>query len=86
MNIYPRETVEFAPITVKVDGIVTTTGIQFTITAKSARPTIWTDAVLLGGKTGVMITGLAVGLYRIWAKVTSSPETPVLDCGLLKIT
>lgn len=86
MNTYPRETTEFQPVTVRVDSVTVTTGIQFAITARSTRPTTWTDAVLLGGKTGVMITGLAVGLYRIWAKVTSSPETPVLDCGLLEIT
>lgn len=34
--------------------------------------------------TGGAIT-LAVGVYRIWVKVTDSPEAPVLKAGLLEV-
>lgn len=86
VNRYPRETVEFQPVVVTIDGQVITAGVQFAITAGSERPTVWLDPVLIGGKAGLMIDGPAPGLYRVWARVTDAPEQPVIDCGTFVIT
>lgn len=86
MATFPRETVEFQPITVTVDGATVTTGVSFAVTAPDARPATFTPATILDGRTGVMIEGLTVGFHRVWAKVASNPETPVIDCGTIRIT
>jgi len=83
---YPRESVEFQPVTVTVDGTPVTTGVQFCITAHGGRPVTWVAPTTLDGKIGVMVTGLTPGLYDIWAQITSSPEIPVIDCGIISIT
>ena len=83
---YPRETVEFAPITITVDGTPVTTGITVALVGNGARPSVWVAPTTLNGKIGVMLTGLAPGLYNVWAKITSSPEIPVIDCGIISVT
>lgn len=83
---YPRETVEFQPITITVDGTPVTTGVTVALVAHGTRPSVWLAPTTLDGKIGVMLTGLTPGLYDVWAKVTSSPETPVVDCGIVSIT
>lgn len=85
-NTYPRETVEFQPVTVTVDAVAVTTGVTFALVADGTRPVTFNTATALGGKIGVMLTGLAPGSWRIYAKVTSAPETPVIDCGVIFIT
>lgn len=85
MNRFPRETVEFQPVTVKVDGVLVTDGVQLTITSGSTRPTVWAPAVTLDGKIGVMVEGLEVGSYTVWAKVSAVPEVPVVRCGWFAI-
>jgi hypothetical protein len=86
VNAYPRESVEFQPVTVTRDGIAVTTGLSFAIVADGARPTTFTAATILGGKAGVMVSGLARGTYRIFAQLDASPEVPVIDCGYFYIT
>ena len=92
MSSYPRETVEFQPITVAVDGAPVTTGVAFSVVAEDAlfpdgtRPGAFTAATTLSGRIGVMVAGLAPGTYRVFAQVTSSPETPVIDCGVFTVT
>jgi len=83
---YPRETVEFQPITITVDGTPVTTGVTVALVANGTRPSEWVAPTTLAGKIGVMLTGLTPGLYNVWAKISSSPETPVIDCGFVSIT
>lgn len=84
--VFERETTEFVPVTVTVDGAITTTAVQFAVTdAFTERPVTWVNAVIIGGKTGFMLQGRAVGSYRVWAKVTDAPETPVIDCGTFRV-
>lgn len=47
---------------------------------------VWdgTTAKLLIGPGGTLT--LADGTYRVWVRVTSAPEIPVLRSGLLQIT
>ena len=84
-NLYERESVEFQPVEVKLDGLVVADGISYAIVPDGERPVDFTDAVVLGGKTGVMIQGLDRGTYRIFAKILNSPEVPIIDCGYFYI-
>ena len=73
-----------APVT--LDDVVTTTGIEYAVTDVSAgtRPTDWTAAYVLDGKTGVLVdaTLLVPGKqYQVWARVSSPPESVVLKAG-----
>lgn len=83
---YPRETVEFQPITVTVDGVEVLTGVTVAVVASGVRPVTYTAPTTLAGKIGVMVTGMALGIYDVWAKVASSPETPVIYCGSFRVT
>lgn len=85
-NSYPRETVEFQPIVITKDGVPVTTGVVTAIVAHGTRPTTWTAATVLGLEIGVMISGLTPGTYDVYAKITDSPEIPVMDCGSFAIT
>ncbi len=85
-NTYPRETTEFCSVTVTVNGTPVTTGVTFAITAGVDRPVTWVTPTTLGGNIGVMLTGLAAGYYHVWAKISSTPEQPVIDCGTIHVT
>lgn len=78
---YPRETVEFQPVTVTVDGTAVTTGVTFAVVAFGTRPVTFAAPTTLGERIGVMVTGLTPGIWQVFAKIVSSPETPVVDCG-----
>lgn len=84
-NLYERESVEFQAVEVKLDGQPVSDGVSFAIVPDGERPEVFVDAVVYGGKTGVMIQGLDRGTYRIFAKVNSTPEVPVMDCGYFYI-
>lgn len=87
-NIYPRESVEFQPILVTVDGTTVTANVETQITSVSGRPSssAWIPAVTLDGQIGLMIEGLSVGTYEVWARVSDSPEIPVIDCGSFAVS
>jgi hypothetical protein len=85
---YPRETIEFQPIDITVDG-QPAVAAQYQLVASPsaaldylARPSgAWTNVTTLGGKVGFLINGLAIGRYLVWAKLSSAPETPVILVG-----
>ena len=85
-NLYPRESVEFQPVTVLVDGVAVTTGVTFCVTPPGVRPVTFTAPTTLGGKIGVMVTGFPVGVNKVWGRVVSAPETPLIECGEFIIT
>ena len=85
-DFFPRETVEFLPVTVTVDGAAVTTGVTFAVVTLGTRPTTFVAPTTLGGKIGVMVGGYAAGYWQVFAKVVSSPETPVIDCGYFSVT
>ena len=85
MNYFQRETVEFQPVTVTVDGVKTTTGVTFSVTPDGLRPSIFSAPVTLNDEIGVMVQNFAVGAWRVWAKVTGVAETPVIDCGYFMV-
>lgn len=86
VNSYPRETLEFQGLTIKKDGVVTTTGIEVCIVAHGSRPTGWAPATVLGAEIGIMINIATPGSYNVWARITDAPEIPVINCGLVSIT
>lgn len=86
MNHYPRETKEFQPVAITVDGAAVTAGVELAVVLGDARPTAWTAATSLSGKIGYLIDSMAVGTYTVWARITSSPEVPVINCGSFRIT
>lgn len=85
-NAYPRESVEFQPVTVTRGGVALTSGVSFAIVPDGDRPVTFIAAVTIGTQIGVMVQGLAIGTYRIFAQVDSTPEVPVIDCGYFYIT
>ena len=87
-NRYPRETVEFQPVTILKDGEPVTTAVEFAIIANGDRPleADWGAAIELDSRIGVMVAALEPGPWNIWARVTDTPEIPVLDCGVFRVT
>lgn len=43
--------------------------------------TTWTASDTRSGYTGASIGGYGAGVWHAYAKITSSPDTPVVDCG-----
>lgn len=86
-NIYPRESVEFVSVLVTADNNPVTSGVQFAVTKPSARPdSLWFDASILDGMTGFYTGSYGVGPWKVWAKVSDAPETPVIDCGSFQVS
>jgi hypothetical protein len=84
-NAYPRESVEFQPVKVTRDGSTVTEDLSYAVVLDGHRPETFTPATIVGTDTGVMVSGLAPGTYRIYAKMTAGPEIPVIDCGYFYI-
>jgi hypothetical protein len=84
---FQRETYEFLPVVVTVNGTAVTTDVSFAVCEVDGRPATWGSAVTLGTAIGVMVNGtaLGVGTFEVFARVQSSPEIPVLDCGTFRI-
>lgn len=72
----PRESVELVALDVKVDGAATT-NYQVAVTQGDARPSVWVAPAVAGPDHGYMTGSLTPGLWRLWVKVTDSPEIPV---------
>lgn len=84
-NAYPRESVEFQPVKITRDGSVVTDDLSFAVVRDGTRPVTFAPATIVGQETGVMVSGLAPGAYRIYARLVAGPETPVIDCGYFYI-
>jgi hypothetical protein len=85
-NSYPRETTEFIPITVKFGTVTLTTGVETALTSGNTRPSSWAAADEVDGKVGHTISGLSVGRYTLWTRITLGSELVVIDCGQITIT
>lgn len=80
-NVYPKETVEFQPVLVTVDGTAVTDDVELAVVVFQERPETWSAPVELDGKIGVMIDSYEPGRYDVWARVTDAPEIVVVKCG-----
>lgn len=86
MIVYTLETDEFMPVAVATtppgsDPVPVLTGVEFSITTLTARPTVWVPSVNIGGVLHVRVYSLALGGHKVWARVTTSQETAVFVCG-----
>ena len=84
---FQRETYEFLPVVVTANGSAVTNGVQAAIVAVGERPSTWGTVTTLGTAIGVMVAGtaLGVGTFEVYARVTDSPEVPVLNAGSFRI-
>jgi len=85
MAQYERETKQFHPVEVTLDGAPVTTGVELAVTTPGVRPTTWTEADTMGDKVGLMVQNMAPGPYTVWARVTSGLERVVLDTGTIHV-
>jgi hypothetical protein len=85
MTSFERETVEFQPVAVTLNGAPVTAGVTFAIVGPGVRPTTFSAPTTIGGQIGVMVQNLAPGGYYIWARVASSPEVVILRCGYINV-
>ena len=84
--IYPRETKELQPFQVELNGVVITEGVKVAVIRPGTRPTVWNDPVVLTtGGLAIMIDQLALGVWNVWAQVTTEDEVVVIHCGDFKI-
>lgn len=84
---YPQETKEFQPISVQVDGVEVTSGVEVCVTTPGTRPLVWSNPVLTDdGRLAVMVDGQGPGNWCVWARVTTVDEIAVVFCGTFKIT
>jgi hypothetical protein len=86
-NVYERESNEFQPIVVVVDGVTLTavTNLSFSVTDLVTRPTVWIAAELYGGAVGLWVVGMAAGTYQVWWKYVTGSETIIRRAGQLVI-
>lgn len=86
-NKFQRETVEVQPFEAKVLGVVVLTGVEVALTTGAGSPWVWNRDFVWGapvsieGGLGVMVQDLTVGKWGVWARITDSPEIPVIFCG-----
>jgi hypothetical protein len=85
--LFQRETLEFLPVGVYVNGTAVTEGVEFCIVEAGARPDAFGAATTIGTAIGVMVNGtaLGVGTYQVYAQVTDAPEVPVVDAGTFRV-
>lgn len=81
VNTFQRETDEFQPVTVMVDDIAVKDGVEFSVVPNGERPAVFSPPMVIGDEIGVRVFALGPGGYRVFARVSSAPETPVVDCG-----
>ena len=85
MNRYERETDEFQPVTVTVNGEPVTTGVEFSVVRDGQRPGTWAAPMTVDGAVGVRVNGFEPGNWHVFARVTDAPEIPVISCGVFRV-
>lgn len=92
---FPRESKEYVRFTFKVGGVVTTTGVEVSITDSTVtRPVVWEAATVIDEPTGVLGVEvgpgtshvLTPGTRLVFARYADTPEIPVVQVGVLSIT
>lgn len=85
MITFERETNEFQPVAIAVDGAPPAGSIDFAIVVHGARPTTWVPAVETDEGTGFWIQSLTAGMYEVYVRVTTLDESMVRMIGHMKI-
>jgi len=97
----PRETVEKLETVISSDIDPTGSVVAFAFTQDNTRPTTWTAGAwtstwsggratattpTIGGATSGATVELAAGTWLAWVRVTDSPEVPVRQCGVVRLS
>ncbi|NUW45558.1 hypothetical protein [Nonomuraea rhodomycinica] len=89
----PSVSVEYLKVPITGPSDVTLYTVQMAVIPDGQDPVTldWKAAIWLGTNAAVLIgpgatIPLSEGTYRVWVKISASPETPVLDAGLINIT
>lgn len=86
MKVYPRGSVEFHEIPLS-NGDTPILPTSVAATPWNIHPTTeWASPAAIGGLRGLMVGSYEPGYYRTWARVTSTPETPVVESEPFTIT
>lgn len=78
MLSFPRETVEYLPLTAQVDGEATET-FEVAVVPHGQRPTTWSPHPYL-------LDTPEPGYYDAYTRVVDAPETPVVLAGSFIVT
>jgi hypothetical protein len=81
VNTYERETQEFQPVVVTLDGVPLLSNFEVALVPRGWRPTLWASPATIDDKPGIMIQGLNPGVYEIFVRITDMPEIPVVWAG-----
>lgn len=88
VNYYERESVELLKITLKKDNVPITSNVFLALVDSDERPDSgdWVPAIMTtDNKCGIIVSGLPVNTYTVWARVTATPEDAVFQVGTVKI-
>lgn len=86
MIYFERETNEFQPLGVTIDGQVPLWDeVSTAVVAHGSRPTVWTPIATLDDQEGFWVTGLGAGLYEVYTKVATGSESIVKLAGYITI-
>jgi hypothetical protein len=91
VNTYLATSKEFQPIVVEktVNGTTTKvlTGVQYVVVPKGTKLETGTlqNVDTLDGDIGFYTDQLTPGYWEVGARVVSTPETPLVSCGFIRI-
>lgn len=79
MNVYERESREYLRAVIYKGEELMLDGVYFAVLPLNERPSVddWQAALVLDGKTGIIVDDYPVGLYTVWVRVVSDPEDVV---------
>lgn len=91
MREFPRETDELFPLvaTVRTGDVRTpVTELDYSVVKSYLRPTAWTAAPVVDGEPCFRINGpeLGSGEYKVFARINSLPERPVIEVTRFRLT
>lgn len=87
MNIYERESKEFLRAIVQKGKQVLTADIFFAVVGINDRPKEedWFPALVMDGRTGLLVENYPVGTHMVWARIIDEPEDVVKRLGMFRV-
>ncbi|HEY0249723.1 MAG TPA: hypothetical protein VGC45_15840 [Gryllotalpicola sp.] len=86
---YPRGSIELVPITVLLNGVLISDGVELAVVPVGTPLPItsWAPLDHAGEAVGRLLTGDETpGGYLVYARVTDTPEKPIIRAGSISIT
>jgi hypothetical protein len=85
---FPAGSIELLGVDVLAGPTRVTAGVQLGLLSEGTpRDQItWQTPTVIGQRWGLLLDGLrAPGIYEVWAKLTASPEIPLIPCGTITL-